>query len=221
MKRVLLLCAGLFIGTSAFATTLNNQAVTQTTNNAKRYHYAQPITFIERGVEFLIFPDGSFDFNTHILDDFYNDDVYFKSNSKRSSINASYRGPNVNVNFTTNRGNRGVNIVTDRNGKVRRIGNVFINYDRYGNITRAGSVFIRYGRGRNATLTQVGGLYVNYNRWGEIINTRGYVNYNNRNCNYDVISNNDRYNENDYYNGDNYYYYKQNGTVKKQKKNRR
>ena len=34
--------------------------------NQTRYNYAQPIQFVERGVEFLIFPDGSFDFNTQI-----------------------------------------------------------------------------------------------------------------------------------------------------------
>lgn len=58
---------------------------------------------MERGAEFLIFPDGSFDFNTRAPDGYYNDDLYYKSNSKRGSINAEYRSPNVNVQFSSNR----------------------------------------------------------------------------------------------------------------------
>ena len=220
MKRLVLLFAGLLIGTAAIATELNHQNPDSDLNINKRYRYAQPISFMERGIEFLIFPDGSFDFNTHATDVYYDDMYYKNNNTRRGSINATYRGPNVSIQLTSNRTNRGVQIIHDRNGKVRRIGNVFLNYDRYGNITRAGSVYIRYNRGRNATITQVGNLKVNYNRWGEIVSTRGYVNWNNRNTHYDVIRHNDR-NDYHYDNDDNYYYYKQNGKVKTQKKNKR
>ncbi|SFZ91702.1 hypothetical protein SAMN05428642_102240 [Flaviramulus basaltis] len=229
MKRTLLLFAGLLIGlTAASATEQNNQKQDNHLDITKRYRYAQPITFMERGIEFLIFPDGSFDFNTNnntsnafnTDSGYYDDDVFYKNNSKRGSVNATYRGPNVNIQFSSNRADRGVSIIRDRDGKVRRIGNVFLNYDRYGNITRAGSVFINYSRGKNAVVTQIGGLKVNYNRWGEIVSTRGYVNWNNRNTHYDVRPNYDRDN-NHYDNDDNYYYYKQNGKVKTQKKNKR
>ncbi|MDP5157127.1 MAG: hypothetical protein NWQ07_00945 [Flaviramulus sp.] len=220
MKRLVLLFAGLLIGlTTASATEQTNQKPGDNLDISKRYRYAQPIVFMERGVEFLIFPDGSFDFNTHSGNGYY-DDAYYKNNSRRGSVNATYRGPNVSVSFSSNRVNSGVQVVHDRDGKVRRIGNVFLNYDRYGNITRAGSVYIRYGRGRNATVAQVGGLQVNYNRWGEIVNTRGYVNTYNRNVLYDVTRQNDR-DDYHYNNDDNYYYYKQHGKVKKQKKNKR
>ncbi|MCF7560827.1 hypothetical protein L3X39_09265 [Sabulilitoribacter multivorans] len=222
MKRLVLLFAGLLIGlTTASATQQDHHIFDEQLDITKRYRYAQPIMFMERGIEFLIFPDGSFDFNTHINDGFY-DDMYYKNNSRRNSVNASYRGPNVNIQFSSRNSNRGVSIIRDRYGKVRRIGNVFLNYDRYGNITRVGSVYIRYGRGRNATVSQVGGLRVNYNRWGEIVNTRGYVNWNNRDVCYDNLEQHDRDDyHNDYDYDDNYYYYKQNGKVKKQKKNKR
>ena len=176
--------------------------------------------FLERGIEFLIFPDGSFDFNTHINNGHYEDTYYRNSNSRRGSINTSYHGPKVNVHYSSDFGNRGVSISRDRYGNVRRIGHVYLNYDRYGKITRVGSVFINYGRGRNATLTQVGGLRINYNRWGEIVNVRGFVNWNNRDAHNDIIRYNDR-NDFHYDSDDNYYYYKKNGEIKKQKKNKR
>ena len=66
MKRLLLLFAGLLIGlTSASATELHHQKKKTKIDKTKRYRYAQPIMFVERGVEFLVFPDGSFDFNTN------------------------------------------------------------------------------------------------------------------------------------------------------------
>lgn len=236
MKRIVLLFAGLLIGlTSATATEQTNQK-DDYLDITKRFRYAEPIMFMERGVEFLIFPDGSLDFNTHANDGYFDDDVFYKNNSKRSSINANNRGPNVNVQFRSNRFNRGVQVIRDRFGKVRRVGNVFLNYDRRGNIRRVGSVYINYSRGRNATVTQVGGLRVNYNRWGEIVNIRGQVNRYNNYCNFcgvescimnhfqndrDRHHKNDRYEDDIYNNDDNYYYYKKNGKVKKQKKNKR
>ncbi|MGB5417291.1 hypothetical protein [Algibacter sp.] len=221
MKRLLLVCASLLIGlTTASATELNNPKPQIKLEKKKNYRFAQPIMFEERGVEFFIFPDGSFDFNTKTNNGFYDDD-YYRNNSRRSSINVNHRGPNSNTQYTSNRyPNKGVSISRDRDGTVRRIGNVYLNYDRNGNITRVGSVFINYSRGRNATVNQVGGLRVTYNRWGEIINTRGSVNRFNRNNNYQIRTDNDRDN-NHYDDDDNYYYYKQNGKVKKQKKNKR
>ncbi|WP_242132327.1 hypothetical protein [Aestuariivivens marinum] len=229
MKRTLLFFTMLLIGlTAVSALSLNNNDV------GKFNRYAEPIIFMERGVEFLIFPDGSFDFDTNVYNH-YNDNIYYKSNTKRSSIDINYRGPNINIGYSSNRNNR-VYISRDRYGKVRRVGNVFINYDRSGKVTRIGSVFMRYGRGRNATLTQVGGLRVNYNHWGEIVNIRGHVNnYNDDFCHVCGVTScnmsyhygdhghdRDNWFDNDHDNqDDNYYYYKRNGKVKKQKKMKR
>lgn len=57
----------------------------------------------------------------------------------------------------------GVEIRRDYDGKVRRIGNTFINYDRYGNVNRIGSVYMSYFRGK---LIKVGGLSIYYDHWG-------------------------------------------------------
>ena len=247
MKRLILVFAGLLIGlTTASATELNHQKQKTTLDKTKKHRYAQPIMFEERGIEFLIFPDGSFDFNTHI-EDAYFDDSYYRRNSRRSNINVTSRGPNTKVNYNSKRyPNRGVSISKDRHGNVRRIGNVYLNYDRYGKITRAGSIFMNYSRGRHATLSQVGGLRVHYNHWGEIVNTRGQVNrYYKEYCNFCGVNscgvthnfgngsgnghgnhhndyNDDWYDSDDVYNNDdNYYYFKQNGKVKKHKKSKR
>ena len=221
MKRAVLLFASLLIGlTTASASEIHTTHDGTSVDKNKRYRYAQPIVFIERGVEFLIFPDGTFDFNTN--------KTYYGSNSRRSAINATYNGPRVSINYSSQP--RGVQIYRDRNGSIRSVGDVHINYDRYGKITRVGSIFIDYSRGRNAILTEVGGLRVNYNHYGEIVKIHGQINRYNNTCNvcgtlsctmkhnhkkehYKYDRDHDRYD-----NDDNYYYYKKDGKVKKYKK---
>ncbi|TVZ55224.1 hypothetical protein OD91_0469 [Lutibacter sp. Hel_I_33_5] len=69
-----------------------------------------------------------------------------------------------NSNYTSYYSNRGVRIERGYNGRVRRIGNVNVNYDYRGNVKRIGNVYMRYNRG---LLTRVGNLKINYNRFGE------------------------------------------------------
>lgn len=208
---ITVLLAGLISVSASEITSDKNNGIL----DESRYRYAQPVMFVERGVEFLVFPDGSFDFNTEI--ETYGD-VYYRSTAisrtRRPSVNTTYGSP-----AHTNYG--GVLITHDRDGKVRRIGNVFINYDRTGKIKRAGSVYMSYNRG-TGRLTQVGGLRVNYNNLGEIVNLFGFVNHesffmNNINDITQIINYN---NDTGYYDED-YYYYKQGTEVKKQKKLKR
>ena len=222
MKKQLLFIAAMLIGlTSATATTAGYAVSNVEDSNTNRYRFTEPIVFIERGVEFLIFPDGSFDFNTEITNN--TSTVYYRSNTRRSSINSTYGAPGTvnRVNYTTPRP-RGVIITHDNNGKVRRIGNVFINYDREGRIKRAGSIYMSYQRG-NGLLRQVGGLRINYNRWGEIVHISGIVNHFNATSNHSVASG---YNGNNFTSSndidnydDDFYYYRKNGEIKKSKKN--
>lgn len=236
MKRVLLVFASVLIGlTTASATEQHNSESKTDFAKTKKKRYAQPIMFVERGIEFLIFPDESFDFNTNIDDGFY-DETYYRSNSRRSNINTTRRGPNSSIKYRSNRyTNRGVSISRDRDGKVRRIGNVYVNYDRSGRITRTGSIFMSYNRGRHSNLYRVGGLQVYYNRWGEIVNTRGQVNRfyndyynfcgvqscevthdfrNGRGKHHNNHDDNDKHDRD--YNDYGHYYFKQNGKVKKE-----
>lgn len=134
MKKVLFL----FLGLMSLATVSANNINKSTSKIGVTYRYNDAVTFYERGVEFHVFLNGDFDFNTHLNDTYYDYDGY--------------------------RTKRGVRIDRDYNGRVRRIGNVFINYDYRGNVKRIGSVYMRYNRG---ALTRVGGLKIKYNRWGE------------------------------------------------------
>ena len=224
MKKQLLFIAAVLIGlTSATATTAGHAVSNGEDFDSARFRFAEPIAFIERGVEFLIFPDGSFDFNTEIANNTSN--VYYRSNTRRTSVNSTYGAPGTvrRVHYSNPRP-RGVVITHDSNGQVRRIGNVFINYDRSGRIKRAGSVYMSYQRG-NGLLKQVGGLRVNYNRWGELVHTSGIVNHYNAelNCgvgsghggnNFTTINDIDDYDED-------FYYYRKNGKIKKTKKNKK
>ncbi|MEP3836550.1 MAG: hypothetical protein ABJM36_02830 [Algibacter sp.] len=175
MKRVLLVCASLLIGlTTASATETNKNKATTKLEKSKSNHLSQPIKFIENGVEFLIFSNGRFEFNAKNSKHLYN--TSYSRDTRRNHINANYRGPNANIQYTYFP-SKNLTITRDRTGKVKRIGLVNINYDRYGRITRAGTVNMSYERGKHGDLKKVGGLKVEYNRNGHIVKTRGQVKY--------------------------------------------
>ncbi|WP_166966315.1 hypothetical protein [Yeosuana marina] len=212
MKTLLLFMTSLLLSiTATSATEQHPEPKDNHVNPTKYYRYAQPIVFVERGVEFSIFPDGSFDFD--VLHNTY----YNNSNTRRTTINAGYATRGVQVRYTSVRSNAPV-IVKDRFGKITRVGNSPIYYDRMGDVTQIGSVDIDYSRG-NKIVAKVGGLRVNYNHWGQIVTTKGYVNSLNRTFNNYYALNNDTFYDNDY--DDTYFYYNKNGKVKKVKKNKR
>lgn len=225
MKKLVLLFTGLLMGLTTVSAAEYHSALLSTyLDITSRYRYAQPIMFVERGVEFLIFADGSFDFNTDLFSTVpdHNNYYYRRSNARtRGGINRTNGSPG----HIYTRPNRGVLVTHDRDGRIRRIGNVFINYDRQGRIKRAGSVYMSY---RNGQLKQVGGLRILYNRYGDVIGTRGQVNFSNQGCGFCGVSsctvdhfnsNSNHINwENDWQDDDDYYYYRKNGTVKKQMK---
>lgn len=194
----------------------------------KRYRYTQPILFVERGVEFLIFPDGSFDFNTE-YGNWSNDDYYYRGNKgRRGSINRTYGSPGSRVHYSAY-GTRGVRVIHDRWGNVRRVGNVFINYDWNGRVRRVGSVYMRYHRNR---LVQVGGLRLHYGRKGRLIRMSGHVNWSNQGCGFCGVDSctMDHFNGGhglDWFNhydndlDDDFYYYKKNGKQKKFKRSKK
>lgn len=111
----------------------------------------EPIAFEERGVLFLVFHDGTFDFNAHPV---VQSSVHYRGNS-------AFAHPNM-----------AIRIDQDAFGRVRRVGNVFINYDAFDRVSRIGSVFIRYNRWG---LAQVGGLHLIYNRRGLCVDYHGLV----------------------------------------------
>jgi hypothetical protein len=88
------------------------------------YSYNNAVNFIERGIEFYIFTNGDFDFETRF-------------NDRRLRINRNFRGQIRSI------GNVFINY--DFRGNVTRVGNVSIRYNR-GRLTRVGDLRVRYDR---------------------------------------------------------------------------
>jgi hypothetical protein len=158
MKKITLLVASIFLmgGIVANAADRNNK------RSPVDFRNADPIVFVERGVEFYIFPDGQFDFNTRPS----TGEMYYKQ-GRGNAVNKTY-GRNANV---QNR-NYGVKVEHDNRGRVRRVGNVMINYDANDRVKRVGSVYMTYNR---YALDRVGDLQIIYNRRGQIVDIIGAV----------------------------------------------
>ncbi|AEH02212.1 hypothetical protein [Lacinutrix sp. 5H-3-7-4] len=226
MKKLVLLFTGLLMGLTTVTATekkeksLNKVKQLENRISNNNYNFIEPIQFIERGVEFLIFPDGAFDFNTNIESNHnnYNDGYYRNTNTKRSGVNRTFGAPGTQVTYSTPR-SRGVIVTHDNDGKVRRVGNVFVNYNRYNQVKRLGSVYMKYNR--KGWLTQVGGLRIKYNRFGQIIKTTGFVNFRNKHQGNLIQTSpgNHSNNQGSNWNTNNgHYYYKKDGKVLKKKK---
>ena len=178
---------GIFLITTLILTVTikaNTRNILNSGFSADRKHaFNNKITFIEKGIEFHVFLNGDFDFNTH-----FRDNSYEGYRSRRTRIN------------------RRVRIERGYSGKIRRIGNVFVNYNIRGNVTRIGGVFMRYSAGN---LVKIGGLRIHYNRWGDPfyegrVRTRAMFD-DRRNCDNSI---NIDINIGDIYNYDDLYFYK-------------
>ena len=196
MKKITLLVASIFLLGGGAANAAEKIAFSVETKSPVDFRNPEPIVFIERGIEFFIFPDGQLDFNTRPSK---GSEQYYQTNS-RGDVNRTYGAPKFHKNK-----NYGVKVAHDNMGRVRQVGNVFINYDSNDRVKRVGSVYMTYNR---YALEQVGGLQIMYNRRGQIVDTVGNVNggkgfhYNQNN-----YQNNDyayEHNQND--NNDKYYY---------------
>ncbi len=197
MKKITLLVASILLVGSA----VNASEIIRYSGEANRtrFSFDEPISFTERGIEFFVFPNGEFDFNTRPEDS--QGDYFYKTAGKRGST-IQMRSPM----------NYGTRIEHDSFGRVRRVGNTFINYDSSDRVSRIGTVYMKYNR---IALAQIGGMRIVYNRRGEIVDTIGRVkgysnsgyayNYNNVDCNYTASN----------FDDSDYYYYKQDGTKAK------
>ncbi|WP_320814104.1 hypothetical protein [Flavobacterium sp.] len=219
MKKITFLVAGiLFLGINIAKA--SDRKVLTDDERRSRYHVdyrdAEPIVFLERGVEFYVFPNGEFDFNTV--------SNHYSANPRPRSggINTTHGAPGVRSNYGPR--DRGIRIEHDHMGRVRRVGNAFVNYDAYGRVKRIGNVYMRYN---SFALTQVGGLRIIYNRRGHIIDIIGHVNYSSTHYNHNPRENGGHGNGNNYGdddygdnndNDDDYYYYKKDGTKAKMSK---
>lgn len=194
MKKITLLAAYFLVGNMALA------ATNSTSFDNGRYGYAtngEPIVFMERDIEFYVFLNGDFDFNTRPFDS-QGTYVYRRGTSAVATINY------------------GVRIEHDNFGRVRRVGNTFINYDAQNRVKRIGNVYMTYNR---YGLSQIGGLRISYNSRGMITSVTGSVNGNRGNTGF-VYTGSTYYGPayttgnsgTSYYNQNDYYYYRYDGT---------
>ncbi len=203
MKKITLLVASiLLVGSVANASEIIKNSDGR---NRSRYSFDEPISFTERGIEFFVFPNGEFDFNTRPQDS--QGDYFYKTAGRKGTATSARGGVNY-----------GVLIEHDSFGRVRRIGNTFVNYDSRDRVNRIGTVYMRYNR---YALTQIGGMQLVYNRRGQLVDMIGNVK-GNRNYGY-AYNYNDGYYNDDYDNGyggstandDSTYYYKKDGSKAK------
>jgi hypothetical protein len=206
-KKITLLVVAsiLLVGSMAYAS--ENPVFSDNTNRRGfyiDYRDAEPILFKERGIEFMLFPNGEFDFNTRPM---------------RQRMNNTYGSPRGAYYGTSD---RGVRIEHDNFGRVRRVGNVYINYDVYGRVKRIGTIYMSYN---SFAVTRVGNMRIIYDRRGRIVDVFGFINYANNGYVYNPrgmrnsggnsgYGYSDDYNT-DYGNDDDYYYYRKDGSKAK------
>ena len=194
MRKITLLVASLLLISNVTIASEKNVF----TGNEEGYRFitdyrdADPIVFKERGIEFFIFLDGQFDFNTQ--------PTTSGIRNRTENINRTYGAPGVRTVTVSNSyygPSRGVRVEHDNLGRVRRVGNVFINYDAYGRVKRVGSVYMKYN---SFALKQVGGMKIFYNRRGQIVDVVGFVNGSSHGNGYNFNGNG--YGNGNYNNGD-------------------
>lgn len=163
MKKITLLVASIFVFGGSVANAAEKIDFSVERRSPVDFRNADPIVFTERGIEFFVFPDGQLDFNTRAA---HGRDLYYKS-FRKNGINRTHGAP-ANI----RNGNYGVKVEHDNRGRVRQVGNVFINYDSNDRVKRIGSVYMTYN---HYALERVGGLEIIYNRRGQIIDAIGAV----------------------------------------------
>ncbi len=166
------------------------------------YRDAEPIIFKERGIEFMLFPNGEFDFNTRP--------------AVRPRVNGTSGAPR-GIYYGTSE--RGIRVEHDNFGRVRRVGNVYINYDAFGRVKRIGTIYMSYN---SFAVTRVGNMRIIYDRRGRIVDVYGFINYANSGYVYNprgaYAGGNGGYGygdddyDDDYGNDDDYYYYRKDGS---------
>ena len=144
MKRGLLLLLSTFMMVSTFGAIESTKTSNDVVDFNPHYYSDEGIEFTERGIKFYIFLDGAFDFNTAAIAD----------------VDYIYRNRRV---YKSHRSKRGIRIERDHEGRIRRVGNVFISYKWNGKIKRVGSVFVKY---RGDMMKKVGNLKIHYDRYG-------------------------------------------------------
>ena len=208
MKKITLLVVAsiLLVGNMALAS--ENLVFSDNTNRRGYYidyRDAEPIIFRERGIEFMLFPNGEFDFNT-------------RPSGPRYHVNGTNGAPGTRGYYGPSE--RGIRVEHDNFDRVRRVGNVYINYDAFGRVKRIGTIYMSYN---SFAVTKVGNMRIVYDRRGRIVDVYGFINHANGGYNYNpgthYSGGNGHYDDDDDYgddyNDDDYYYYRKDGSKAK------
>ena len=208
MKKITLLVVAsiLLVGNMALAS--ENPVFSDNTNRRGYYidyRDAEPIIFRERGIEFMLFPNGEFDFNT-------------RPSGPRYHVNGTNGAPGTRGYYGPSE--RGIRVEHDNFGRIRRVGNVYINYDAFGRVKRIGTIYMSYN---SFAVTKVGNMRIVYDRRGRIVDVYGFINHANGGYNYNpgthYSGGNGHYDDDDDYgddyNDDDYYYYRKDGSKAK------
>ncbi len=141
MKRGILFLSMLMMASLMGAMESNEK----TTNGAEFYPdlSSYSVDFMERGIHFYVFLDGTFDFTS----------------SQTAEVDYLYKSGRRG----THTAPRGIRIERDFNGRIFRVGNVFINYTYHNKVKRIGTVFIKYS---HRQMKRIGNLQIVYNRYG-------------------------------------------------------
>ncbi|MDC7993669.1 hypothetical protein [Altibacter sp. HG106] len=166
MKKVILFVALLLTGVATQAQKKQHQSLELP---AHRYFNAQEILFVENGVLYKVNTVGEFNFKPLRQQTF--------GTRGRSNVNVNHPVGAPGHIYSYDRGRRAF-VTTDRLGRIRTVGNSRITYLRNGKVKSIGSISMDYHRGR---LIRVGGMELIYDRFGKIRRTLGSVNQFNHN----------------------------------------
>lgn len=148
MKKFYLILSLIIFGGAAFAA--------PKTNLEASARYGGPFIFVEKGVEFAVYPDGQFDFTYGI---------HSRFNSR------TFHGNSITY-------NSGYNylpfVQLDDFGAVIQVKNVPVFYDYYGRIIRAGRIWIEYNH--FGKVSRIGNMHIFYNPYQVVTHTAGFIN---------------------------------------------
>ncbi len=163
MKKMILFTAALLLIVTTVKANDHNHA-DHKDRVTKRYHNTQPIVFIEGGIKFLVYPEGSIDYKV------------LNRRGRSHYGNWNTRRYNTPGTYTQRvRAHHNNFIRYDYYGRLKKVGPNYISYDRYNRVRRIGTISIRYNR--RGLVYQIGGLRIYYNRYDRIRETEGNIHY--------------------------------------------
>lgn len=163
MKKVGLLFINLMLllGFTSCVSMVDSGSTSHTATAQGTYKGSLPFIFVERGVEFAIYPNGEFDF------------AYVGDNYQYNPYNGPRRPFSFNGGY-----NYDMYLQFDRYGAVVQVESVPIYYDSYGRVSQIGNIRLKY---YGDYVGEIGNMHIIYENNGVYMASSGYVNSYNQN----------------------------------------